>query len=446
MRLVLALEHAAARVTTVGGVMVICACLLYAVVCDFIVGALADERIPVTSAAEPASFITAPFTDDRIGVNPDVLARASHYFANSPRLAMRLAELRRYDGDDNWRTAELEAQRAIRLSPHDYRPRLLMATIQEYQANYAAAEESAQAALRLAPGHLQTHWELGVLRVDRGDLAGSIEEFRAAASGHDAYFREALKLVWSKSNKSIDAVRAITPDKPTAQLALAQFLLGQSRIAESVAVFGKINRRVLLRDKASSAYIDGLIASGNVALAHDIWLDLVHPDSQNSGAKGSISNSGFESDILLDFVQFDWAIQPSDYARISIDSSSAHSGKRSLRIDFAGHETTKLDKEIQQRILVRQGARYRLTYYIRAAGLISEQTPQVVVSGAASSEWNASSGPVALPSRDWEQREFEFRAPAPVLSVSIKQRPMFSYEDPTHGTVWFDDFGLEEVP
>src|SRR5437867_2220085 len=111
MRLVLPLNHPAARVTTIGAIFCICACLLYAVLCEFIVAALADERIPVTLDAAPASFITAPFTDDRIGVNPDVLARALRYFPKSSRLSMRLAEFDRFLGNDDGAAAN--ALRAI---------------------------------------------------------------------------------------------------------------------------------------------------------------------------------------------------------------------------------------------------------------------------------------------------------------------------------------------
>jgi len=28
--------------------------------------------------------------------------------------------------------------------------------------------------------------------------------------------------------------------------------------------------------------------------------------------------------------------------------------------------------------------------------------------------------------------------------ISIKRKPKFSYDEPTRGTVWFDDFSLKE--
>src|SRR5436309_11494802 len=166
MRLRLPLGHAAARVTATAVVISLCGSLLYVTLCDFLVGALTDERIRVTVDAPPASFITAPFKDERVGINPDVLATVARHFPNSPSLHLSLAQLER---EDDWRAAEFHAKRAIDLSPYDYRPRLLLAGIQENQQNLPAAEESVRAALKLAPGNLEGHWQLGTLLLRKGD-------------------------------------------------------------------------------------------------------------------------------------------------------------------------------------------------------------------------------------------------------------------------------------
>ena len=136
MRLRLPLGHAAARVTATAVVIGLCGSLLYVILCDFLVGALTDERILVTVDAPPASFITAPFTDARVGINPNVLAAVARHFPNSPRLHMSLGQFERYGTEDDWSAAEFHTRRAIDLSPYDYRPRLLLSAIQENQNNF----------------------------------------------------------------------------------------------------------------------------------------------------------------------------------------------------------------------------------------------------------------------------------------------------------------------
>ena len=31
------------------------------------------------------------------------------------------------------------------------------------------------------------------------------------------------------------------------------------------------------------------------------------------------------------------------------------------------------------------------------------------------------------------------------MVISIKRKPRFSYDEPTRGTVWFDDFSMKQV-
>jgi len=321
---------------------------------------------------------------------------------------------------------------------------LLLASIQESKEDLQAAEQSVRVALELAPGNLESHWQLGSLLLRRGNLANSLEEFRMASSGHAAYFREALKLVWSKSAENIDAVRAITPDSPKDRLRLACFLLEQGRPLESATIFRQIDRDALLSDRESSQYLSGLIAAGHVTLARDLWCGLVR-GNETLEASNLIWNGGFESDILLDFAQFDWSIQPSNYAQISIDSKTAHGGKRSLRVDFIGRETTRLEEEIKQLTLIRPGARYRLEYYVKTEQLVAPEGPRVVVSGMTSREWIAASDPAPAGSSDWQQQTLEFATSAPGVVLAIQRKPRFSYEEPTHGTVWFDDFEIREI-
>jgi carbohydrate binding protein with CBM4/9 domain len=163
-----------------------------------------------------------------------------------------------------------------------------------------------------------------------------------------------------------------------------------------------------------------------------------------------MGNSGFELDILKDFGQFDWQFGRSDYARISIDHAVAHSGSRSLKIEFAGRDTTQLDNEVRQLVVLRAGARYVLECYAKANGLESPEGPRVVVANMSGGSWIAASEPVAQGSGDWQRLTIDFVAPQSAtgtmsaVSVSIKRKPKFSYDEPTRGTVWLDDFSIKE--
>ena len=445
MRVILRLRNRAGRTAFLVAVIAVCGALLYVAACDFLVGALADWRVPVTPDAPLASFLTAAFTGD--GANPAVLGAALRYIPNSPRLHLKFAEFERGRPDtEDVSAAELHALRAINLSPHDYRPRLLLASIQDYKGDARAAENSLRSALQLAPHNVEAHYFLATLLLLRRDLDESLQEFRTAISGEPDYLSRALDVVWSETHENAQAVQAITSEQPKDRLALARFLLERARPMESASVFRHIDRTVLLNDRSAAQYIDSLISGGHVSLAYDLWRGLLgySNESDEDGAP-VVWNGGFESDILVDFSQFDWFIEPPKFATVSIDPGIAHTGKRSLRLDYLGHETTRLDNEVRQVLPLRRGAHYEVDYFVRTDNLTAPEGPRVAISAKGSSQWIAASDPAPEGSRDWQHIRFDFVASDDALLLGIIQKPKFSYEPPTRGSIWFDDFEIREI-
>ena len=164
------------------------------------------------------------------------------------------------------------------------------------------------------------------------------------------------------------------------------------------------------------------------------------------GARALVWNGGFERDLLKGFPQFDWAIGRSDYARLGFDNETARSGARSFKIEFTGRDTTRLDNEVRQVVALDAGARYELECYVKTKELDTPEGPRVVVSTGTTGEEIASSGPVPAGSSDWRRIAFEFVAPpGRMINISIKRKPRFSYDNPTRGVIWIDDFSLKKV-
>src|SRR5436309_12845960 len=80
MRLDLRLDSPAACAMSIIAMIGLCVCLVYVVLCDFLVGALTGG-IAVTADASLASFIWDPFTGE--GANPAALTVAGRYIPNS---------------------------------------------------------------------------------------------------------------------------------------------------------------------------------------------------------------------------------------------------------------------------------------------------------------------------------------------------------------------------
>ncbi|MEK6302032.1 MAG: tetratricopeptide repeat protein [Acidobacteriota bacterium] len=393
------------------------------------------------------NFTVGVLTDERLKFGGETLAAASGYYANSPRLLARLAVLSEEERDPD--RAEKSALRAVKLSPHNYSYRLLVASIKASRGDLAEAEECLRAALALAPNKTEVHWQLANVLLRQGKLQQAVEEFRAASVLNPDLLPVSLNLVWRSSNGSTEAVNGVACGKPAARLALAQFLLKQGDVEYAAGVFGQLETAAQLVSREAGEFLNALIATGHLKLARDLWNAATGHDGKDSPL---ISNGSFESEIRRDFRQFDWMTYNNDYADIRIGRSAARTGTCSLRIDFAGRDTTRLDGEITQRLVVSPGERYKLDFYAKADKLTSPEGPRVVVTTAASSDWIGVSKPVTAGEAGWQHLGLEFNAPAAAngqaleVLVTIKRRPKFSYDGPTRGTVYFDDFVLAEAP
>jgi Tfp pilus assembly protein PilF len=391
-------------------------------------------------------FIIGSLTDERVEVSRSALAAAADYFPDSSRLQARLSNVTlaaTMEDDHQLAQAEAAASRAVNLSPWNFKLHLLLASAREVRGDITAAEESMRSALALAPHNTHLHWRLGNLLVRAGKADLALDEFRAALSADPSLLPAALDLLSNLSGGDLKMMETVVGSAPQARLALARFLLKQSRVPEAARIFVRIDRQARLSFSDSAAFLAGMIGAGQIELAYALWLDL-HSSSED---RPLIWNGSFESGIAPGLAQFDWNLGRSDYARATIDNAVARTGARSLRLDFAGRDTTRLDGEIKQMILLRAGARYRLECYTKTASLSTPEGPRLAVINRASSALVAASEPVAESADSWQQLALEFTAPAggEVLIITVQRKPRFSYDEPTRGAIWFDDFALTEL-
>jgi hypothetical protein len=377
-----------------------------------------------------------------------MLTAAAVYFPESARLNARLAQ---YELDDEQRDLALarsHARRAVNLSPWDFNYRLHLANIEEASGNRDAAQESLRSALALAPNNAGLHWRMANLLLRLGRPAEATDEFRKATAANSSLVAATLDLIWRSSDGSVDQVEAVTSEDPRSRLALAQFLLKQSQVAEAAKVFSSVNRQQRLQSPGASAFLRMLVDLGQSWTARELWLDTIG-DDEGTGDRRSrlIWNGGFEDGAVKNFSEFDWNIIGSAYARISICSDIAHTGSHSLRIDFAGRDTTRIDGEIKQLVPVIPGRHYRLECYTKSDRLLTPEGPRLAVLDARSSNEIATSSAIPAGSNEWAVLSCEFIAPAVcgAVLIEIRRLPRFSYDDPTRGTVWFDDFALTQL-
>lgn len=389
-------------------------------------------------------LVVGTLTDDRVTIPREVMQAGIQYFPNSPRLHARIAEAELRAIDRDLPKAEAHVRQAIALLPGEYTYRMLLGDILESQGNREEAEKSYREALELAPKYLEVHWRLANNLVRQGKVKESLEHFRQATNRNLMLLPNAYDLIWNVSNGNLEAVTAITSDASKAQLILAEFLVRQSKFTEAARIYRRLERSLRRNEPESAAIITALITANQVPLARELWGDMMSEETGRS--QPLVWNGSFETALVPAFSQFDWALKDNDYARVAIDPQTAHSGTQALRVAFLGKDTARVDGEIKQLLLVKPGKRYRLEVYYKLRDLITPMGPRVAVTDQSSQTVIAASEPLPEGTHAWQQLSFEFTAPANSSAVwlQIQRIPKYSYDDPTRGYVWFDDFVLKE--
>ena len=391
--------------------------------------------------------VVGALTDPRVNASKELLQLGARFVSHSGPLNARLAEAEMDDQDRDLQNVDLLATRAVNLSPWDYRQRFLLARVKEAEGDRTAAERALQEAVDLAPNYPEARWRLANLLLREGKLSKAVPEFRAATTLNSSLLPGTIDLLWRVSGGNLAPVEAVTPRDPKSQVQLAQFLLKQSRTSEAITIMSGIDRNVLASLAETPAFIDALIASGRVDEARGLWVGLVSGSYAQPGRPlPAIWNGSFESDISKSLTQFDWKLDKNEYATAMIDSTAAHTGNRSMRLDFAGRDTTKVDGQAKQTLVLHPGTSYRLECYVKTERFDSSEGPRLVIADLATATELAGSDPIATGSYDWRVLSIDFSVPATsrAVMVTIKRIPKFSFDQPTRGSVWFDDFVLTE--
>ena len=396
-----------------------------------------------------AQFIVGVFSDPRTTLTKAELQAAATYYPDSSILQSLLAEAEMTEAADHEGTAARAvslATRAANLSPWRHDLRMILASAQDLNGNRAAAEASLREAIRLAPNNAEVHWRLANLLVRESKLDAALDYFRAAVTADITRLPSVLNLVWDVSDGKVSAVDAVAGSKPGARLGLAFFLFKQARLDEAAEIFAQVDRQARIRAASETAnFLNALTSAGKADLSRKLWAELAI--GKRGGDLPLVWNGGFEEDLATVQARFDWEISSSKYAAVAIDPGAGRTGSRSLRVDFAGVDTTTLDGEFKQLILVRPGGRYRLECFVKTRNLATPEGPRLVILGNASSSPIATTAPVAAGSNDWQPLAVDFIVPADAktIEIRIRRQPKFSYDEPTNGIIWFDDISLTEL-
>lgn len=390
-------------------------------------------------------FVVSVYAFPRTTLTRDEVSAAASYFPNAPDLQAILAEVEMAEATDHGASADRAigaAIRAINLSPKRYDFYLLLSVAKELRGDRAGAEASMRDALSHAPNRAELQWRLANLLLRNGKLEESLPLYARTMSSRPALLGQTMNLLWAISGERLDVLKKGVGETPKARMELAFFVLKKGKVNEAIEVFRSIapeSRRTL---DETQPFITGLIMTGQLEQAKKVWAELAADNPEET--KPVVFNGSFERDGVPLLNHFDWTVASNQWIRTGIDPTTAHSGKRSLLIDFLGVDTTRIDREIKQQIVLSPGQRYRLECFVKSESFESPEGPRLVITNIEGSTVYGQSDPFPGGSYDWKRIEAEFEVPhgMPTALIMVKRTPQFKFDKPSTGRIWLDDFAV----
>lgn len=336
-------------------------------------------------------------------------------------------------------------EQAAALSPNDYLVWMELGRARGAAGDTEGAVRALGRAAQLAPHYADPRWHLGNQLLRAGRVDEAFAELRLAGDADPGKYRPPVfDLAWQVYGQDLGRVTGAIGNTPSARAQLATVLLGRGRLDDALAVWAGLG----------AAEREGQAAAGE-ALARALYdakryralFDLLR-ETQPDLAAGRVENGGFEAEIAPAGKRyFGWQVTPVAQAQIAFDPRTRRGGARSLRVVFAA--PSDLDfHHVWQLVVVEPGARYRLSFYVRAEDLKSASAPVVQVLDAANPSAALASGPPAAPgTSDWQQVGVDFTTPARAEAVLVRVVRAGCPADacPIYGKVWYDDFDLQRA-
>ena len=340
-----------------------------------------------------------------------------------------------------------EYEKAVSLSPNDYRFWMTLGTAQEQVGNPAQAELALKRAVALAPAYAYPHWYLGNLYLRNGRYDEAFAELRLASQADSELLPQLFNLVWEIYNNDPEALKNAVGQSAQARANFALYLVGRKRVDEGLRLWNGLSSEEKRANKdVGEKMIVGLIAELRYHDALQTWNDIMSEKFHMQ--IDQIFDGGFEEPVAYsgDTI-FGWYVKGAPQMHIGIDPNKSHSGERSLRLVFQVR-TNIQDLNASQLIAVTPNTEYDFECYVATDKLETGSAPQIQIFDANSGQALGISAMPATGTNDWQRLGFNFKTSDKTQAVMLKiVRVTCSNEEtpicPIFGSVWYDDFSLK---
>ena len=295
--------------------------------------------------------------------------------------------------------------------------------------------------VRLAPYYAHPQWQRGNFLLRSGSYEQAFVDMRNAAASNRTLVPSLVDLAWGVSRENPELTQrwaGINDDRM--RIAFALFLTKHGKAREALQQFRACKvvsyelRRELLQE---------MITASAFREAFEIWRGIQRDDS---GSETSIHDGDFESSSGFDNSGFGWRFsQGSQGARLSLDTNQPQSGSRSLLVNFLGFSDPAAAL-LSQFVLVEPSRRYRVNFGARTEEIVTGGLPVIVVNDAAGEKKQLGQS-AGIESSSWRTLSFDFQSGAKTDAVALRlqRKQCTSAPCPIFGSLWLDNFSIEEL-
>ncbi len=349
--------------------------------------------------------------------------------------------------DQQGRTIE-EYERAVSLSPNDYRFWMALGTAHEQAGDSVKGELALRRAVALAPSYAYPRWYLGNLLLRSGRYDEAFKELRLAAEADEQLEPQQFNFLWAIYGDNLEALKTAMGEGASRRARFALYQLQQQRPEDGLRVWDSLSGEEKKQNRhIADAMIANLLQLLRYHDATKVWNDIAMNERYRLET-GKIFDGSFEEAVSYGAeMPFGWQVKDALQLQIGIDPTKAHSGSRSLRIVF--QVRTNLEAlNISQLIPVMPNSEYDFEFYLRTEKLETGSAPMVQIFDGTDGGALAGSPQAPSGSTPWTRVSIPFKTGSKTEAVILRFVRLSCSDDetpicPIFGSVWYDDFSIQ---
>lgn len=377
----------------------------------------------------------------------DIARRAVGMAPKDPMTHWRMAEVAEKTLTlDQQGAAIAEYEKAVSLSPNDYRFWMSLGRAYEQVGEADKSEQALKRAVALAPAYAYPHWYLGNLLLRNARYDEAFAELRLASQADPGLRPQQFNLVWAIYSDDPEKLKNAVGSTSEVRADFSLYLISQQHLAEGLRLWDSLS----VDDKIANRYtaekiIQSLFKDFKFHAAVKVWNDIATEKFRTE--VGHVFDGSFElAGGYGPETVFGWQVQGAPQVQIGADAGRLHGGLKSLRFVFEVRANVDA-VNVYQLVPIQPQTAYDLEFYVSTDKLTTAGAPQIDIVDPTTTAVLMSSAMAPVGTNGWNRVSLSFKSGEKTEAVIIKivRFPCVDKETPVcpiFGTVWYDDFSI----